>query len=91
MIVWLNSRDLGMIFKILQFAGICCSSNCIYSYRICDHSSFPNVVISAMLEKHYCTIHLPIKDSHHSFSSLLYLNPEAFKGNYVVCFFFKEL
>ncbi|XP_060585258.1 inactive protein tyrosine kinase pTKL-like isoform X16 [Ruditapes philippinarum] len=33
----------------------------------------------AMLEKHYCTIHLPIKDSHHSFSSLLYLNPEAFK------------
>ncbi|XP_060585250.1 uncharacterized protein LOC132741163 isoform X8 [Ruditapes philippinarum] len=32
-----------------------------------------------MLEKHYCTIHLPIKDSHHSFSSLLYLNPEAFK------------
>ncbi|XP_060585257.1 uncharacterized protein LOC132741163 isoform X15 [Ruditapes philippinarum] len=34
----------------------------------------------AMLEKHYCTIHLPIKDSHHSFSSLLYLNPEAFKA-----------
>ncbi|XP_060585254.1 uncharacterized protein LOC132741163 isoform X12 [Ruditapes philippinarum] len=33
-----------------------------------------------MLEKHYCTIHLPIKDSHHSFSSLLYLNPEAFKA-----------
>ncbi|XP_052218982.1 inositol hexakisphosphate and diphosphoinositol-pentakisphosphate kinase 2-like isoform X4 [Dreissena polymorpha] len=35
-----------------------------------------------ILEKHYCTIHLPIKtDSHHSFSSLLYLNPEAFKDS----------
>ncbi|KAL4224183.1 Inositol hexakisphosphate and diphosphoinositol-pentakisphosphate kinase 2 [Mactra antiquata] len=36
--------------------------------------------VFSILEKHYCTIHLPIKDSHHSFSSLLYLNPEAFKA-----------
>ncbi|XP_053375190.1 inositol hexakisphosphate and diphosphoinositol-pentakisphosphate kinase 2-like isoform X6 [Mercenaria mercenaria] len=52
-----------------------------FRYSLTDVRSMDLPEHITTLEKHYCTIHLPIKDSHHSFSSLLYLNPEAFKGN----------
>ncbi|XP_052802088.1 inositol hexakisphosphate and diphosphoinositol-pentakisphosphate kinase 2-like isoform X5 [Mya arenaria] len=51
-----------------------------YRYSLSDvFASFGDNEQITILEKHYCTIHLPIKDNYHSFSSLLYLNPEAFK------------